>query len=164
MKSGGLVVLGIWGLWLISVGCQKAADNRPARAATTVTVTYRGAPVEGATVTLHPLSPDGKAAFGRTDAQGRATLGTFDSGDGAIPGEYLVTVVKPESGQESAPNNAGDIGAMPANPTTGAAPSLSGASGPRHLLPAKYADTKTSGLKVTVNAEGKNDLTVTLED
>ncbi len=143
-------------------GCKKAADNRPKRVPVTVTVTYRGAPVEGATVTLHPTSPDGKAAFGRTNAQGEAQLGTFDTSDGAIPGDYNVTVVKMEGGDQASEAASSEIGAMPANPVGGAPPPAPAA--PRHLLPAKYADINTSGLRVTVNATGDNKITLELTD
>jgi len=143
-------------------GCKKPVDNRPARAKATVTVTYRGAPVEGATVTLHPSTQDGKPAFGRTDAQGRAVLGTFDAGDGAIPGDYGVTVVKTEGGDQPAEAPPSEIGAMPANTPGG--PPLPQSSGPRHLLPAKYADVNTSGFRVTINATGENNITLELQD
>jgi hypothetical protein len=143
-------------------GCKKAADNRPARVRATVTVTYRGAPVEGATVTLHPSTPDGKPAFGRTDAQGRAVLGTFDTGDGAIPGDYGVTVVKMEGGQQGGETAPTEIGAMPANTPGG--PPVPQTSGPKHLLPAKYADVNTSGLRFTVSPTGDNNFTADLQD
>ncbi|HOP76239.1 MAG: hypothetical protein WBH86_05190 [Thermogutta sp.] len=142
-------------------GCKKAADNRPKRVPASVTVTYRGAPVEGATVTLHPTSPDGRAAFGRTNAQGQAELGTFDVNDGAIPGDYNVTVVKMEGGDQAGETPSSEIGAMPANPAGGAPPPP---AAPRHLLPAKYADINTSGLRATVNASGDNKITLELTD
>ena len=147
---------------LLLVGCGKGADNRPARVPVTVTVMYRGAPVEGATVTLHPTAQDGKPAFGTTDSQGRAVLGTFDIGDGTLPGDYGVTVIKTEQGSSGGETPAGEIGAMPAVGPGGAPPLPP--SGPRHLLPAKYADVNTSGLRQTINATGDNDFTLELVD
>lgn len=144
-------------------GCKKAADNRPKRVPATVTVTYRGAAVEGATVTFHPANPDGKPAFGRTDAQGRASLTTFDPNDGALPGDYVVTVVKMEGGEQANQPSSTEVGAMPANPAQGGAPSLQN-TGPRHLLPAKYADPNSSGLRATVNPSGENDFKFELQD
>lgn len=163
MKISTLGLLFVCSFAVFLFGCKKAADNRPARVPATVTVTYRGAPVEGATVTLHPTTSDGKPAFGRTDAQGRAVLGTFDTGDGAIPGDYGVTVVKIEGGQAAAESAPTEIGAMPAN-APGGGPPPAPASGPKHLLPAKYADVNSSGLRVTINPTGDNNLTVDLQD
>lgn len=161
MRICTLGLLLVFSFAVFLFGCKKAADNRPTRVPATVTVTYRGAPVEGATVTLHPSTPDGRPAFGRTDAQGRAALGTFDTGDGAIPGDYGVTVVKMEGGQEGGETASSEIGAMPAN-TPGGPPLAS--SGPKHLLPAKYADVNTSGLRFTVGPTGDNNFTVDLQD
>ncbi|ASV77085.1 hypothetical protein THTE_4484 [Thermogutta terrifontis] len=144
-------------------GCKKAADNRPKRVPATVTVTYRGAAVEGATVTFHPANPDGKPAFGRTDAQGRASLTTFDPNDGALPGDYVVTVVKMVGSEQSLQTPSTEIGAMPANPVQGGAPPLQN-TGARHLLPAKYADPNSSGLRATVNPSGENDFKFDLQD
>lgn len=112
-------------------------------------------------VTLHPASPDGKPAFGRTDASGRAVLSTLGTNDGAIPGDYTVTVVKREGGQESQTIAPSEVGAMPANSPSGppAPPPQA-----RHLLPPKYADAQTSDLKVTVSASEENNLTVELRD
>lgn len=147
---------------LLSAGCGKGADNRPARVPVTVTVTYRGAAVEGAVVTLHPAAQDGKPAFGRTDAQGRAVLSTFGDRDGAMPGDYAITVVKTEDGSNAAETPPSEIGAMPANSPGGAPPPPP--SGPRHLLPAKYADVNTSGLRQTIQATGDNNFTLELTD
>ncbi len=52
------------------------------------TVTYKGAPVDGATVMFAPTGSDGKTAAGTTDAQGNFTLATIEAGDGAMPGSY----------------------------------------------------------------------------
>jgi len=140
----------------------KAADNRPARVPVTVTVMYRGAPVEGATVTLHPAAQDGKPAFATTDSQGHAVLGTFEVSGGALPGDYAVTVVKAEQASGGA-TPADEGGSMPAVGPDGTPPPAQ-PSGPRHLLPAKYADVNTSGLRKTINATGNNDFTLELVD
>ncbi|MGQ9769801.1 MAG: hypothetical protein ACUVQG_04535 [Thermogutta sp.] len=163
MRTLALAVLATCCFTLFFIGCKKAADNRPARVPATVTVTYRGAPVEGATVTLHPTTPEGKAAFGRTDAQGRAVLGTFDARDGAIPGDYGVTVTKVEGGDDAAQTAPSEIGAMPAN-APGGGPPPAPAANPKHLVPAKYSDINTSGLRVTINATGENKFTFDLQD
>src|SRR5579862_8869937 len=60
-------------------------------------LTYHGNPVAGAYVAFHPLglSDVAEAAFGETSASGQFTLKMQDYGDGAMPGEYIVTVLDP---------------------------------------------------------------------
>ncbi len=140
-----VVAVGILG-W--ACGCGGAKDDRPARAPTSVTVTYQGAPVEGANVTLSPQG-GGKPAFGLTDQQGVAQLSTFGQGDGALPGEYQVAIQKTKvEGTAADPNNM--------VPTTTSSKTVD-------LLPAKYASPKTSGLKASVTT-GNNKLTFELKD
>jgi len=59
------------------------------------TITLDGKPVEGATVTFHPLGDDkeGRPATGQTDKTGTFHLKT-GSGDGTRPGEYKVVIIK----------------------------------------------------------------------
>jgi hypothetical protein len=81
-------------LALIS-GCGGADDgNRPARVKTSGTVTHKGQPVEGVTVLFAPAEGQGHAATGLTDSQGRFRLTTFLANDGAVPGNYKVTLSK----------------------------------------------------------------------
>jgi hypothetical protein len=60
-------------------------------------VTYHGNPVVGAYVAFHPVGPTdvAEAAFGETNSSGQFTLKMQDYGEGAIPGEYVVTVLDP---------------------------------------------------------------------
>ena len=117
------------------------------------TITYKGAPVEGATVTFHPAS-GGKAAFGMTDAQGVYQLTTQAPQDGAVPGEYTVTVSKVEiPASASVPEDHPDYGKTLNQPEPE----------PKSLLPEKYRDPKTSDLKGTV-ASGENQLNFELKD
>src|SRR5262245_12374499 len=55
-------------------------------------VTLDGKPLPAATVTFVP-DGNGRAASGRTDQDGIFRLTTFRTDDGAVPGEYKVTVV-----------------------------------------------------------------------
>jgi len=143
------------------VACRQQGADFPERVPASVKVLYRGSPLVGANVTLHPQSTDGKPAFGRTDAEGRAVLSTFGNEDGAMPGEYIATVVKKDSGQQAAGTPGTEEGAMPANPGAGAPPPPPPA---RDLLPNKYASPQTSGLRVTVPAEGLKDFVIELTD
>ncbi len=56
------------------------------------TVTLDSKPVAGAAVVFTPAN--GQKATGTTDGAGRFELSTFELGDGAVPGEHGVTVVK----------------------------------------------------------------------
>lgn len=124
----------------------------------TGTVTYKGAPVADASVGFVPNSPPGptpvgRGAFGRTDAKGEFTLMTFVADDGAVPGDYKVTVTKidapPSTGAEEGTDDYVD-------PEQGGKPPET-----KHLLPAKYADPRQTDLVATVQ-DGKP-LTVSLD-
>lgn len=72
------------------------------------TVTRQGKPLAGVVVTFHPQFNIGKTEFepsGETNAEGKFTLSTANGGDGAPPGEYVVTMIKPRI--ESDPNQSG---------------------------------------------------------
>jgi len=157
-----LVVIGV----VFSLGCPQQGADRPKTFPVSGTVTLNGQPVEGAIVTFVPTA-GGKGATGRTDASGKYTLTTFASGDGAVPGQYNVKIVKFETtGTEAA---AGPGGAeMDEEAYTAAQDAAQeggeeeAAGAPKNLLPEKYADPATSGLKATVK-EGDNTIDFALE-
>ncbi len=115
------VLLGMVGACL--AGCGKKENV----VSVTGTVFLDGKPLEGATVTFHPLK-GGAVGSATTDSSGRFTVmtGTLR---GLKPGEYIVTV------QKTAGVSSGDPLA-PEKP-------------PAMLTPAKYANVKTSPLKYT---------------
>ena len=126
------------------------------------TVTFNGQPLSEATVSFQPVSSEGEAASGLTDASGKFTLtsaGATGGGRGALPGEYKVTVKKLEVAPpdpDEAAHARGEISydelqsRISAKGTYGqkVAPSKS-------LLPAKYGLPSSTDLKATVQA-GKN--------
>jgi hypothetical protein len=134
-----------WGLLLIgmalclAIGCD---GGRPARVVVSGVVTYRGQPVDGASVTFIPTGA--RPAAGATDPQGRFTLQTFDPSDGAIVGQHVVCVAK----------------AIP-DPTDQRDSLVR-----RHIsvLPARYASPVSSPLKADVTAGGPNDFRFDLVD
>ena len=81
---------------LVGCGPSLPAGARPTEPVT-VTVTYNGQPVEGATVTFISQDADPVAAYGRTDAQGVAKMKTYVEGDGAVLGKHKVTINKTET-------------------------------------------------------------------
>jgi hypothetical protein len=148
----------------LSLGCPQAEVDRPPTHPVTGTVTYNGEPVEGANVTF-VAAGEGQGAAAVTDASGKYSLSTFASGDGAVAGEYGVKIVKFEGGAAEA---AGDAGAEPMEPGGVPDEMLGGGeegedTGPKDLLPEKYADPSTSGLSATV-AEGSNTFDFPLAD
>lgn len=125
----------------------KFTAARPPTVKVSGVVTLKQAPVEGAIVTLHPVQ-GGAASVGTTDAQGRYSLMTFEKGDGAVAGEYKVSVRKlapPTSGPAPSPDD----------PNYDPNPKV---EPPKHLLPEKYADFNKSELTATISSVPRTDL------
>lgn len=136
-------------------GAEGDAD-RPARTPAAGKVSYKGSPVEGATVVLSPTAEGGKPASGLTDATGMFVLRTFETDDGAIAGDYKVTVTKLKK-QTSV---IADMDSPDYDPEA-----ADDSAGPEHLLPEKYSSAKTSDLKATIPADGEvTDLNFDLVD
>jgi hypothetical protein len=140
-------------LGMALAGCGESSEpDRPETYPVTGTVTFNGAPIEGASVTFVPLAEDGKSAAGFTNATGQYTLTTFTAGDGAVAGKYRVKIAK--LSQPAAP--AAAAAAPPASPgvevEAGYEPGAEDAAAPppTSLLPAKYGDPNSSGLMVEV--------------
>lgn len=79
-----------WGMLSITValGCGSpgTAPTVPARGM----LLHNGKPAQAARIIFTPKS--GRPATGNTDDEGRFVLSTFESDDGAVPGEHTVTV------------------------------------------------------------------------
>jgi hypothetical protein len=116
-------------------------------------VTYKGQPVEGATVAFHSNSADGRVAVATTGAGGVYELITLDS-KGALPGNYSVTVKKTELPPELTRDVSMEEAAAKANEPLPM---------PKELLPAKYAAPGTTPLEFEVKS-GSNTIDLTLED
>ena len=135
-----------------SLGCSGDKAGNPNGRPATGTVTYKGQPVDGATVSF--ISPS-VSAFGSTDAQGKFKLRASD-GENVALGDYQVTVVKKEFTPPPPPPSEQDY--VPPAEDAPAAPE------PKDLLPAKYKTVKDTPLKATVTADGKNDFPLELAD
>ncbi len=139
---------------LVSVGlsgCGSAGDGGPPRVPVTVTISHGGTPVEGAHVTFVPKG-EGQAAYGVTGADGTTKLSTLGENDGAIPGEYQVTVKKTETEGPETDFEPAETGAMPANAEA------MGAAQTRSLLPEKYSAIGTTDLEATVSESAENQI------
>lgn len=114
----------------------------------TGTITYKSQPVADANIVFTPTSggagaTTGKIATGRTDALGKFALTTEKPGDGALPGEYTVSITPglPPPDEENY-----DYSEEPPPP-----------------FPMRYTSSTSSDLRATVKA-GSNDFPFELKD
>lgn len=146
------------------LGCGGGGGTAPpATIPVSGTVMYKGAPVEGATVTFyHDKAPRG--ASGVTDKEGKYSLTMFEPNDGAVAGENIITVTK-GSAPAAAPVSSGG----PPSPEDLAKKMAEMKSGDSRKkkdggeLPAKYATQATTPLKETVS-EQNNKIPLQLAD
>lgn len=118
-------------------------------------VTQGGAPLAGATITFSPTS-GGRAASATTDENGEFALTTLTAGDGAMPGDYAVTVTKTETiGKEYTEEEANEYYSK--HQTQPPAPEV------KNVVDKKYASPATSGLAATVPDGGISDLSFEVE-
>ena len=127
-------------LLTLPLGC---GPGGPQKGSVSGKVTYKGQPVPKGTITFVATAPDGRNATGELDPEGNYTLQTEAPGDGALLGEYNVTIY------------AHDEPILDYVPTTPVKPKL--------LAPAKYENPETSGLKATVKS-GSNRFDFDLKD
>jgi hypothetical protein len=126
-------------LALAAGGC---GGSGPGMAPVSGVVTYQGKPVPKGTITFVPLAKEGRNAIGELDSQGHYTLQTEEPGDGALLGDYQVTIAAREDPI---------LDYIPKKPVK-----------PKLLVPEKYGKPDTSGLKATVKS-GNNDIPFDLE-
>ena len=138
-------------------GCSGDTEGRKPTHSVTGKVTFNGGPVVGAFVSFAPR--DGQpVATGKTDDSGRYTLSTYETGDGAVEGDYVAVVTKitqlpDEDEAEHGVDAEVEVDGHGADEEEGSG----------SLLPAKYASSQTSDLLVTVKAGEDNDIELPLE-
>ena len=102
------------------------------------TVTYKGAPLEGAHLSFLPMDSEGSLpASGITDAQGKYVTQTQAVGSGTTPGEYKVSISK----TIEIPQPAGSEYTLPRS---------------EEVLPTVYNNVSKTPLRATVRAGGPN--------
>ncbi len=125
---------------LAPIGC---GPTGPGMAQVTGKVTYKGKPVPKGTITFVHEGAEGRNASGELDEAGNYRLQTENPGDGALLGEYKVTIY------------AHDEPILDYIPTTPVKPKI--------LAPQKYEKPDTTPLKATVKS-GSNTFDFTLTE
>ncbi len=149
------------------IGC---GESNPPTENVTGVVTLDGKPVEGATITFTADDPEGEPATGKSGVDGKYTLTTFTSGDGAMAGSYKITVKKfPEVEGSDAPTapakemSQDDEYAAFEQGYTADDAAKKGTKAAKNMLPAKYESAVKSGLTATVVAGGENNFDLELK-
>ena len=151
---------------LVAVGCSNP-DSKYARVEGTIT--YKGQPIDAASVTFQPLDSDGEPAVGVTDASGRFTLTAsraVKAEVGASPGEYRVLVVKSAPAATDPDEDAFNQGRIDYDEyqrRLAARDSSRSVARPRSLIPEKY-NGPNSDLRATVERGKTNTFEFVLVD
>lgn len=121
---------------VVFVGCGEAKPARTPVFPIKGTITFKGQPMPGALVALHPKTPVAGTPSPRANVtkDGAFEVSTYDGGDGAPAGDYTLTVLWYKQVK-----NGSDIIAGP------------------NVIPQKYAKAETSDLNISVK-EGVNEL------
>lgn len=149
-----LVLPAILVLTMVIAGCSDgstASGPRPVPAAGMLT--YNATAVPDATISLIPNDPSQPGAVARSDSTGAFKLTTGDRGEGAMPGDYKVSVtaIVYEGGE-----NPGSVEEGNYNPN--AKPAT-----PKYIVPQKFSNPETSGLTLTIPPEGTTDIKLDLK-
>jgi len=140
-------------------GC--GGSDRPTLVPASGRVTLAGAPIAGATVSFQPVA-GGRPCSGLTDANGVYKMTSYDENDGAPVGEHRVVIIKIAGAGASAPAEAApaedpslSLSTMPGPGDDGNAPKQPET---QYLVPQKYGNPDSSGLKVDIPAGGSDKL------
>jgi hypothetical protein len=129
-------------VWAALPGCGRDPDQLPVVSAAG-TVTLDGKPVPKGTVHFQPEK--GRPASGEIQ-DGKFTLTTYESGDGAVAGKHQVTV---ESVEAEAPETNRRVPKGTADTA-------------KYLVPKKYALAETSQIQVEIPPGGDKDIKIVL--
>ena len=104
-----------------------------------------GRPCNGALVVFHPTEKErlnDAKPVATTDPDGRFVLSTFAENDGALPGEYAITIVWPSQDSKSSKLSL----------------SSQGGAGGVDQLKGKYGNPSKPLLKATISSQGPKDI------
>jgi len=127
-----------------NLACGSKGLPGPGTEAVSGSVKFQGSPLADAVVIFHPNTKEGRSAVGKTTAAGTFQLMTVKTDDGAMPGEYRVTVSKTVDEGATTTTAQFDM-AAPAKPAKY-----------KSVIPQKYSKPETSGLTATVKKGGPN--------
>jgi hypothetical protein len=137
----------LFGLLVLAAGCGDGTGLAK-RYPVSGTISYKGTPVATGSITFSPVDvAGGRSATGEIE-DGSYYLTTAVDGDGALPGEYKVSITSRDVNYDQA--MAGVEGGMPKQDDVAKA-----INDAKDLVPSKYSLPDTSGLTYTV-AEGSN--------
>jgi len=140
-------------LWLLAlmgaIGC--GSSGKQPLAPLTGTVTYKGQPVVGASMTFIPENKSYRPAIAITDKQGRYRMETYEPGDGAGVGLGKISLSL-RGPAKKIPPGVGDA----------VLEQMADVGDP--LIPLKYFKPETSGLEYEVKPNTRNVFDITLLD
>ncbi len=123
-----------------------------------------GTPISQAAIHFIPEATDGKPASGFSGSDGSFDITTFNSGDGISPGKYKVVVTKTDPkdvvggvGPQGPPQDA-DLTKLMKEAWMKKGGSATKSNEPTSLLPAVYANPKTTPLVATIPGPSKIEL------
>ena len=146
---------------LVFIGGCGGGGSRPATEPVSGSVKFKGAALAGATVTLVPASKPAqgesytpttpRTAIAKTNASGEFKLTSVKENDGAVPGDYKISVTKIEEPPPVTPS--ADIAAPPPKVVP-----------VKSLIPERYNNPETSKLTATVKKGGPNRIDLDLKE
>jgi hypothetical protein len=141
---------------LYALGCSD--DGVGKRYPVSGSVKYKGEPVAKARISFVPKSGAGSShgAYGAVTNGSFSSLTTLTEGDGALPGEYFVTVDTREIDEEKVKSQASDLATKHKMEKISQVPPELQAKALKEakaMIPGKYQLPETSDLKATVKAE-----------
>lgn len=117
-----------------------------------------GQPMEGVMVIFNPTTEGGRAASGRTDAEGNFVLTTVENGDGALPGSYQVAVSKHENAEDDLPKEVDPNDEASLDAIYGQLDTRKQTKS-KNLIADMYSNHLGSGLTAEVTSGGENNFT-----
>lgn len=146
---------------LVFIGGCGGDGSRPSTEPVSGSVKFKGAALAGATVTLVPATKPSqgepfktttpRTAIAKTDASGEFKLTSVKQNDGAVPGDYKISVTKIEEPPPVTPS--ADIAAPPPKVVP-----------IKSLIPERYNNPESSKLTATVKKGGPNRIDLDLKD
>lgn len=133
---------------VILLGCG-SGDDLGKRYAVYGSVTYNGKPLEKGNILFYPATPDPKGINNGANGvivNGEYTLSSRGEDDGAFPGDYLVSITSREADLTKAEANV-KAGVLRQDDVAKANAKA------KSLIPTKYANLDSSGLKAKVEAK-----------